>query len=1027
MSARSAPVTILFTDLVNSTELLQRAGDEAAQHVFDAHRDLLRAAITAHDGAEVKWLGDGLMVAFQSAADAVRCAIEMQRSARQRVQGERLLVRIGVNAGEVMQSDRDYFGTPVVVARRLCDRASAGQIVCSSLVPALLSGRSEFEFNPLGDLSLKGIAAPVSACEVVYRVDRLATFRAAPPFVGRIGEMAKLDEKLKQLRLGGGIVMVVGEPGMGKTRIMEEFAGRARSDGAVVLWGRCYEGEWAPSFIPFIEAINAYAQTVEPGRLVEDLGYAAATIARVVPDLHGVLGNLPEPPALQPEEERFRLLEAVADFLVAAARRWPIVLMLDDLQWADRGTIAMLRHVARALSASRVLVVGAYRNIDLDRTHPLSDALGALRREAPYERILLKGLDAGQVGELLGSIVDEDVPAELASVIGVETDGNPFFIREILVHLAEEGKLLGEDGALLSGSIADMGIPEGVREVIGRRVSHLSHGCGRLLTLASTMTGGCPWEVLLAISGEDEATVLDHLDEALAAHLMRERKSDGALTYDFAHALIRQTLYEELSAPRRLVLHRRIGEALETLYADDLESHVAELAHHFLQASHGADVSKGVDYAARAGRRAMARAAYEEAAGLYERGLQVLAAHAPSRREQTCELLLALGDAQMFGGEPDTAMKSFVEAAELARQLPTRDAFARAAFGYDTARFTAGPSLLRAERQFAEKLLREALDGLTGETALRARVLARLASCVAWNQDDARADLTAEALRIARAAGDPETTVYTLYARLSLTPAGPHTVHERLESASDVVSAAEATADKEHALLGRYLRMHALLELGRIADADAEMEAFAALADELRIPQYRAWTLFFRSMRAFMAGRFDEADQLSQEALAMDRRLQTSVAVSLFGVQTFTSRRERGQLESLEGAVTGFVERYPEIRWLCALADLHVEIGKQADARRELDQLAEHDFTDLQRDGNWLIALTLLSEVCFALARHAARRAALRPDAPLCRPQRRRRARAGLRGVGIAAISRFSRRRCPTGKERCVMRRSRSP
>src|SRR5208282_2193777 len=294
-------VTLMFTDLVNSTELLHRAGDETAQRIFTAHHKLLSDAVAAHGGHEVKWLGDGLMVAFPSAAEAVRCAIAMQQGARRPTAGERLSLRVGLHVGDALEKESDYFGTAVVVARRLCERATSGQILCSALVAGLLAGRNAFDFKELGEV--------------------------------RAGR--------------GALVMLVGEPGIGKTRTLEEFAELARNEHATVLWGRCYEGEWAPPFGPFSEAIAEYAHSAEPETLKRELGNGGLPLARLVPALRERLPELGEPVPLAPEEERFRLLDAVAQLLIAVSARAPLVLVLDDLHWADRGTIAMIRHVAR--------------------------------------------------------------------------------------------------------------------------------------------------------------------------------------------------------------------------------------------------------------------------------------------------------------------------------------------------------------------------------------------------------------------------------------------------------------------------------------------------------------------------------------------------------------------------------------------------------------------------------------------------------------------------------------------------------
>jgi class 3 adenylate cyclase len=657
----SALTTILFTDLVNSTQLMQRAGDEDAQRIFKAHYQLLRDAVSANGGSEVKSLGDGLMVAFASAADAVRCAIMVQQASRRRVGGERLTVKVGINAGEAMSEGDDYFGTPVVVARRLCDRAGPGQILCSAVIESLLAGRQAFSFHDLGPLELKGIAVPVEAREVAYETDRAGVLLTRTPFVGRAKEMARLGAKLDEARAGhGGLVMLVGEPGIGKSRTIEEFAEQARAGGALVLAGRCFEGEWAPPYAPFVEAIAGYAKDADPDILRADLGYGAPPLARLVPSLRERLPDIGEPVPLNPDEERFRLLDAVSQFILATSVRAPVVLVLDDLHWADGGTIAMLRHVARFLPGQRTQVLGAYRDVELDRQHPLADALAALRREAEYERILVKGLDEGDIRALLTDIAEQDVPDEFVQAINSETDGNPFFIREVLNHLAEEGKIYQQDGRWASDvSIAEMGIPEGVRQVIGRRVSRLSEAANRLLTSASGFNGPFRVGLAAAAAGLDEADALDAIDAALEAQLVQP--AGDAESYDFAHALIRHTLYAELSPSRQVRLHRGIAEAMERLYGGRAVEHAPELAYQYHRSAGLPGAERGADYALAAADVAERLPAWDQVAVFSRMALDLLH-EADARRPRVAG---RLGLALAFSTGSDEAARACAEAADM--------------------------------------------------------------------------------------------------------------------------------------------------------------------------------------------------------------------------------------------------------------------------------------------------------------------------------------------------------------------------
>ncbi len=683
----SALTTILFTDLVNSTQLMQRAGDEDAQRIFKAHYQLLRDAVSANGGSEVKSLGDGLMVAFASAADAVRCAITVQQTSRRGVRGERLAVKVGINAGEAMSEGDDYFGTPVVVARRLCDRAQPGQILCSAVIESLLAGRQAFSFRDFGPLELKGITAPVDAREVAYETDRTGVLLTRTPFVGRVKEMARLQAKLDESRAGhGGLAMLVGEPGIGKSRTIEEFCEQARSGGALVLAGRCFESEWAPPYAPFAEAIAAYARDADPDILRADLSYGASPIARLVPSLRERLPDIGEPVPLNPDEERFRLLDAVSQFIIATSARAPVVLVLDDLHWADGGTIAMLRHVARFLPGQRTLLLGAYRDVELDRQHPLADALAALRREAEYERILIKGLDEVDIRALITDIAEHDVPDAFVQAISAETDGNPFFIREVLIHLAEEGKIYQQDGRWANVSIAEMGIPEGVRQVIGRRLSRLSESANRLLTVASGFNG--PFRVGLAAgaAGLDETDALDAIDAALEAQLVQPA-SDDAESYDFAHALIRHTLYAELNPSRQVRLHRRIAEAMERLYGDRAMEHAPELAYQYHRSAGLPGSEHGADYAVVAADQAELIPAWDQVAVFSRMALDLLP-EADTRRAQTAG---RLGLALAWSTGSDEAASACAEAVDLIAKAQGIDSAADYLAEAASSFFTANP------------------------------------------------------------------------------------------------------------------------------------------------------------------------------------------------------------------------------------------------------------------------------------------------------------------------------------------------
>ena len=635
--------TILFTDLVNSSEVLRRLGDERAQQAFATHHERLAEFVGAHGGRELQWLGDGLMAAFPSTGDAVRCAVAMQRAARSPISGQRLEMRVGLNVGEILEQDSGsgYFGTPVVVASRLCDRAEAGQILASQLVAGLLAGRQAFRFRDLGTAELKGIEAPVGIAEVAYEAEGVVPFAGGASFVGRADELARLEGALDRAASGsGGVVMVMGEPGIGKTRTLAELASRSRGRGATALYGRCFEGEGAAPYAPFAEALGEYVRCADPDVLRKDLGPRGGAVDRIVPELRERLPDLPELPNLQPDEERARLYDAATQFLLATAERSPLLLVLDDLHWADTGTIGLLRYAARWAARGRLLVVGAYRDVELDRQHPLAEALAALLREAEYERVLLRGLERDQIGELLETLATHEVPAALVEALTRETQGNPFFLREIVLHLIEEGRIYQVEGRWTSDvSVEALGIPEGVRQVVGRRLSRLSEAANRLLAAASGFSGTFRFDVAAAASGIDETAALDALDEALEAQLLRPVGEADA--YDFTHALIRHTLYAELNPSRQVRLHRHIAEAMERRLSEE-HQHAGEIARQYQRSAILPGAERGVPHCLAAANRAELAAAHGEAAALLRVALELLPEGDPTRTRLEARLGLAL-------------------------------------------------------------------------------------------------------------------------------------------------------------------------------------------------------------------------------------------------------------------------------------------------------------------------------------------------------------------------------------------------
>jgi len=399
-------------------------------------------------------------------------------------------------------------------------------------------------------------------------------------------------------------------------------------------------------YLAFVEALRSYVLSRDIKDLREELGTGAADVARIVSEIRERL-KVKLRPQKDPEEERYRLLQAVTSFLTNAACVQPLLVVLEDLHDADKGTLDMLTHVSRHLSGARLLIVGTYRDVEVDRSHPLSAALAELRLVSSYGRVILRGLNADEVRRMLESITRESVPWGLAEAVHRQTEGNPLFVQEVVRYLAEEGLITQKEGRWrpTKDTPLEMNIPEGLRDVIGKRLSLLSKECNQLLSVASVIGREFAIDTLRAVVGMNEDVFVNNLKEAVQLSILEERSQVGVIRYRFTHAFFRQTLYEEMIAPQRLKLHQQVARALETQYAKRLEEHAAELAEHFSQSTDPTDLAKAIEYGEMAAKRAMDVYAYGEAARLLEQALKVQRVLDPDDKSKMCDLLLALCEA----------------------------------------------------------------------------------------------------------------------------------------------------------------------------------------------------------------------------------------------------------------------------------------------------------------------------------------------------------------------------------------------
>jgi eukaryotic-like serine/threonine-protein kinase len=790
-------------------------------------------------------------------------------------------------------------------------------------------------------------------------------------FVGRREEMGQLQAALDNALSGrSSLMMIVGEPGIGKTRLAQEFAVYAGLRGAQVLAGHCYEGEAAVPYLPFVEAFRHYARSRPDDAVRQEMGQGAPEVATLISEVRQRFPDIPVSPPLEGEAERHRLFQSVTEFLRNAASANPLVLLLDDLHWSDKPSLLLLQYLVRGLRNDRILIVGAYRDVELERTHPLAEVLSSLRREPVYKRVLLRGLPEEDIVALLQAVSEEDTTDQnaagrrlLAAALSRETEGNPFFVREVLSHLVEEGRLFrDENGRWTTGGITDiseLGIPEGVREVIGRRLSRLSEGCNRMLTLVSTMTGGFTWDALKAVSGEDEAKLLDLLDEALSAQLIHERKGDQAGSYDFTHALIRQTLYEELSTPRRVLLHRQIGEALEKLYEANPELHLTELAHHFFQAAPGGDVDKAVGYARRAGDRATALLAHEEAAQQYTLALQALELSPKRDQRLRCELLMAQAESLVRAGEGDRALESLRPGLSLAEDIADPQLIGEMALTYAIAANRGSVQMTGEGKAQIEHALTIVDDG---DNRLRCRLLTmqRVTPGTDWTASIAA---VREAVTMAQRLGEAQLEGQALTTLLFLLQ-GPQNTEERALIAAEAARLAEQSGDKRLQIQALDAIVTNSLELGDIEAADNAIATVVRLAEEIRETFFLGYKPFWSAMRHIMSGRLPEGEQETQRGFAHSQRQQLQIGIQLFAIQLFNIRLQQGRAGEMEPMIKRVVDENPAVAaWLPVLALCYLVSGKEAECRDIFERLAAENFTAVPQDGGWLTAMNRLGTI----------------------------------------------------------------
>jgi eukaryotic-like serine/threonine-protein kinase len=950
---------------VSPTEPVGGARADATRHQLA--RRLRQATPT---GTEVLDVGDAMLALFPLPSKAVSAAIALQRLTSQDPAFAAGGVRIGIELYEPSEDEPHYFGAPLGVARQLCATAVSGQILVTGPVRRLVEARLGEDTPPLEVVAAADLPDAITAFAVPWQAPPPEIRWPAPPelsaasgrgsFVGRSDVLERLQAEWSATTSGERrLVCVTGEPGIGKTRLVGEFAQAAHAQGALVLWGRSSEEALVP-YQPLVQAFQHYVSSTLEVDLRRHLGESAPTLVRLIPGLGERLPGLPAPRGDSPESERYRLFDAVSSVLVRMSEDAPVLLVLDDLQWADHGTLALLAYLLRDARPAPLMMLLTYRDTEVGQGHPLADTLADLRRERPFARLRLDGLADEEVPFLMQSFTGWHPSADLSLTVATGTRGNPFFVGEISRALVDRGAPPDQDRV---HTLEQLGVPEGVREVVERRVHRLSAPAVHALRTASVVGLEFDEELLAGVMGASRAELGTALGEALEAGILSETTGKPG-RYVFRHALIRYTLYDGQTASTRATTHGSIAEQLETMYADDLGQHLPELVRHFTRA-HERHVDKVATYAGAAGRRALTMLAYEDAVGMLTLALSAAERARPTAVGERADLFVALGSAYTRSGEPADARASFRQAAELAAQAGAWRTQAEAALGYgEVAGFGGVWITFGVVDRVRVRLLEDALSAAPpGDDPLRSRLLGHLAQALYWAADQERMlPLSEEALGMARRLGEPRAIAQALDSRHVALWDSDH-LDEREDLAREMLALGGELDDRDVRLEALAWLITDGLERGRLDLVEEHVAAHIELADELHQPYHLWYSRTAEAMLAHVGGRLDDMERLIEEAYRVGEHSHGDNALQCYLVQSFVLCHERDQVATVLDAVAEHAAASPLWAWCAALAFAYAAVDRPEDAARALDRLAPTTLDDLPRDCVWLSMMAWVADV----------------------------------------------------------------
>lgn len=844
-------------------------GDPSAHELMRLQRQVVRECVARHDGHEVKSMGDGFMLAFASARNAVLCAMEIQRGLdahNRRDAGRRVAVRMGLNTGEVIREEDDLFGSAIAAAERIMRKARGGEILVSERVRAVMGIAPDIELRERGRFRLKGFPERWRLYEAVWREDGHGPSAMAvaelerTPFVGRLRECETLRSAVRRAGEGvGSVVIVSGEAGVGKTRLATHVLSEAGRQGMLAVSGRCYEHVGGATYAPFAEIFESIVRSVPEDAVREAAGDWLGDIARVMPAMRRYAATERSRADDVAPGQRYDILVAVAAFFDALSAGRRMVLLIDDLQWADEGTSQLLAHLARSAREMGILIIGTVRAERGSEAAPIAKALAELQRQHLAEWIELPAFSGDGVREMLAALAGREPPEQLCDAIAAETDGVAFFVEEVFAHLKEESRLFAADGEWLPGvRVGDVSVPRGLRMVLDLRLARLSDAARAALAAAAVIGREFTPELLERVCALRDDALFDAIDECERSRVVVAADADAGDRFAFAHELMRHALLESMGTSERQRVHRRVAEALEREDAEPAQTE--SIAYHYVSAGRFAEPARVVAALCAAGDAAMSACAHQAASEHYRAALRMADSHRGTPARERADVLQGLGRAQYRLGELEVSEKTLDAAMEIYR------AEGMTADVTETLYLRAVVCTFQARAMNALEFLADAKEIVTDGTQLHGLIHALESQNLMQlrRYDDARKAID-HAKAVASALDDTYLTV-----RILMASGYQRLMTLELRGAEDdfarVVSTDGIEVHERMAATSR--RAMALTGLGRFEEAAAGASAAGGFFRKASDPYEQALAMTPLAVIAMAQGRFEDGRALADDAMA---------------------------------------------------------------------------------------------------------------------------------------------------------------